>query len=268
MSQTIKIMEWNIHGAGGYGNYAIPNFVADTILYQKVDIAIIVEFVAGKQWDYLKKTLEKTYNLFLSPYISERNQVMIALKKETGFSIKRVLTENPLEKEKPESLQIEAKLDSTSLAIMGVRIKTQGTKEQIASQFEFLKDHLKSLKNTNVLCAGDFNVWKKPLSKKLGIISDNIFTPKYAMEFGDFNTLDTWSAVIRNPKTDVVGKALIDHIVTIGIEMHSDSIVYDWSFVTNGNGYGNRKPEDYKSDLIGLPDHAILFAEFELPNNK
>lgn len=268
MSQTIKIMEWNIHGAGGYGNYAIPNFIADTILDEKVDIAIILEFITGNGWNYLKETLEKDYDFFISPYTSDTNQVMIALKKETGFAIKNILAINPLEEGRPEFLQIGAEWKGTSLTIIGVRIKTQGTTEQRASQFEFLSDHLKSLKNTNILCAGDFNVWKNPLSEKLAINLDNIFSPEYSMKPGDFNTLDTWSAVIKNPKTNLIGKALIDHIVAIGIRIHSYSVEYNWDFVTNGNGYENRKPEDYKSDLIGLPDHALLLAEFELPNNK
>jgi hypothetical protein len=255
-------MAWNIHGAGGYGNYAIPNFVADKILNKNVDIAIIVEFITGKGWDYLIGTLEKSYDIFISPYTSGINQVMIALKKEKGFEVKRILTENPIEKEKPEFLQVETKLEGKSFAIIGVRIKTQG--KQIDSQFEFLKDHLKTLENSNVLCAGDFNVWKTPLSKKLKLDKTskyNIFTPEYSMVDGDFNTLDTWSAVIKNSK-DEVGKALIDHIIAKGLGIKD--LKYSWDFVSEKNGYGNLKPEDYKSDLVGLPDHAILSATVEL----
>lgn len=263
LSQLIKIMEWNIHGAGGYENYSIPNFIADTILRKKVDIVIIVEFIAGKGWDRLGKTLGKTYDLFVSPYTDKTNQVMIALKKSTDFEVEKIHTEDPLEREKPEMLQIETKFNGKFLTIIGVRIKTQGTTKQAESQFEFLNDHLKSLGNSYVLCAGDFNVWKNPLSKKLTISTNNIFTPKYSMIPGDFNTLTTWSAVIKKPKTNVIGKALIDHIITISIGMHSAE--YNWDFVTFDNGYGNRKPEDYKSDLLGLPDHAILLAELEFP---
>ena len=256
-------MAWNIHGAGGYGNYAIPNFVADKILNKNVDIAIIVEFITGKGWDYLIGTLEKSYDIFISPYTSGINQVMIALKKEKGFEVKRILTENPIEKEKPEFLQVETELEGKSFAIIGVRIKTQG--KQIDSQFEFLKDHLKTLENSNVLCAGDFNVWKTPLSKKLKLDKTskyNIFTPEYSMVDGDFNTLDTWSAVIKNSKTNVVGKALIDHIIAKGLGIKD--LKYSWDFVSEKNGYGNLKPEDYKSHLVGLPDHAILSATVEL----
>ena len=268
MLNKLEIMAWNIHGAGGYGNYAIPNFVADKILNKNVDIAIIVEFITGKGWDYLIGTLEKSYDIFISPYTSGINQVMIALKKEKGFEVKRILTENPIEKEKPEFLQVETELEGKSFAIIGVRIKTQGTNKQIDSQFEFLKDHLKTLENSNVLCAGDFNVWKTPLSKKLKLDITpeyNIFTPEYSMVDGDFNTLDTWSAVIKNSKTNVVGKALIDHIIAkeLGIKEVID-LKYSWDFVSEKNGYGNLKPEDYKSHLVGLPDHAILSATVEL----
>lgn len=263
MLNKLEIMAWNIHGAGGYGNYAIPNFVADKILNKNVDIAIIVEFITGKGWDYLIGTLEKSYDIFISPYTSGINQVMIALKKEKGFEVKRILTENPIEKEKPEFLQVETKLEGKSFAIIGVRIKTQGTNKQIDSQFEFLKDHLKTLKNSNVLCAGDFNVWKTPLSEKLDITSEYIFTPEYSMVDGDFNTLDTWSAVIKN--SNVVGKALIDHIIAKGVGIKEViDLKYSWDFVSEKNSYGNLKPEDYKSHLVGLPDHAILSATVEL----
>jgi endonuclease/exonuclease/phosphatase (EEP) superfamily protein YafD len=190
---------------------------------------------------------------------------MIALKKEKGFEVKRILTENPIEKEKPEFLQVETELEGKSFAIIGVRIKTQGTNKQIDSQFEFLKDHLKTLENSNVLCAGDFNVWKTPLSKKLNITSKYIFTPEYSMVDGDFNTLDTWSAVIKNSKTNVVGKALIDHIIAKGVGIKEViDLKYSWDFVSEKNSYGNLKPEDYKSHLVGLPDHAILSATVEL----
>ena len=265
MLNKLEIMAWNIHGAGGYGNYAIPNFVADKILNKNVDIAIIVEFITGKGWDFLIGTLETSYDIFISPYTSGINQVMIALKKEKGFEVKRILTENPIEKEKPEFLQVETELEGKSFAIIGVRIKTQGTNKQIDSQFEFLKDHLKTLENSNVLCAGDFNVWKNPLSKKLNITSKYIFTPEYSMVDGDFNTLDTWSAVIKNSKTNVVGKALIDHIIAKGVGIKEViDLKYSWDFVSEKNSYGNLKPEVYKSHLVGLPDHAILSATVEL----
>lgn len=259
---NLKIIEWNIHGAGGYGNYATPNFVADEILSKKVDIVIIVEFILGNNWDYLRRTLEKDYELFISPYTNNGNQVMVALKKESGFIVKNVVTVNPIDKNKPEFLQVETVLENTPLTIIGARIKTQGNNVEIASQFKFLSDHLRLLKDKKVLCAGDFNVWKNPLSEKLCINSDNIFTPKYSMKPSDYNTLDTWSVVIKNLKTGVVGKSLSDHI--IGFGMYSDSIKYNWDFVKKVNGYGNKRPEDYKSELIGFPDHAILFAEFEL----
>lgn len=262
---TIRVMAWNIHGAGGYGNYAIPNFVADKIISENVDIAVVVEFITGRGWDYLIGTLEKTYDLFISPYTSCRNQVMIALKKEKGFEVKRILTENSVEKEKPEFLHIETELEGKSFSIIGIRVKNQGTDEQIDEQFEFLKVYLKELENTNIVCAGDFNVWRNPLSKKLNISSDYIFTPKYSMMKGNFQTLDNWSAVIKNHKMNVVGKSLIDHIIARGVGIREvNEVKYSWDFITKKNNYGNLKSSDYKSHLVGLPDHAILSATIKI----
>lgn len=66
--------------------------------------------------------------------------------------------------------------------------------------------------------------------------------------------------VIKN--SNVVGKALIDHIIAKGLGIKD--LKYSWDFVSEKNGYGNLKPEDYKSHLVGLPDHAILSATVEL----
>lgn len=264
---TVKIIEWNIHGAGGYGNYSTPNFIVNKILSEKVDIVIIVEFIQGNNWGYLGTELEKDYELFISPYSNDRNQVMSALKKESKFIVENVITVNPIDKNKPEFLQIETVFKETPLTIIGVRIKTQGNYSETESQFEFLRNHLMLLSNKNVLCAGDFNVWKNPLSQKLAINLEKIFTPEYSMRPGDFSTLNTWSAVIKKLKNDKGSKALIDHIVGFGMDKKSVKLQYDWDFVTNDNGYGDIKQDEYKSHLIGLPDHAILFAEFKL-NNK
>ena len=42
------------------------------------------------------------------------------------------------------------------------------------------------------------------------------------------------------------------------------NVDYYWDFVNKRNGYGNRTRSDVLSDLIGVPDHAVLVAEFNL----
>lgn len=266
--ESLNFFEWNIHGYGGYGNYAIPNFVADTILEKNADIIILVEFIIGKGWDYFVNTLEKKYNIFVSPYATGRNQVLIALKKGKEFNIKEILTLNPLENGKPEFLRIDLEWKQKPLTIIGVRIKSQGTNQEIASQFSFLEAQLTLLTNTNVLCSGDFNVWKNPLSEKLNLKRLNekaknkfcVSTPKHAMERNNFDSLTTWSSIVKN-MYGKIGKALIDHIIIKGLIVNDP--LYSWDFVKERNGYGKLQKEAYKSHLIGLPDHAILTATIE-----
>lgn len=39
---------------------------------------------------------------------------------------------------------------------------------------------------------------------------------------------------------------------------------YDWDFISKENGYGSLTAKDIKTIAIGLPDHAILTAEFAI----
>lgn len=266
----LKIIEWNIHGAAGYGNYSIPEFVADEIMLQDADIVILTEFVIKCNWDYFRGVLEKKYKLFSSPYISGQNGVLIAIKKDNeDFDINSAMISselNTIQTEKPNFLQVTIEYNEKPLTIIGTRIRPRN--EQFKKeQYEILKEHLESLEG-KVICAGDFNVWSsfivgnnkgqwnlKPTDYDFRTPTNTWSNSKYSPK----NEPSTWSHVGKG-KADILYKSLIDHIVTKGVTIIKEKLNYSWDFVNENNGYGNLNPEDYKSNLVGLPDHAILSA--------
>lgn len=67
---SVKILEWNIHGATDFNNYSIPIFVADEVMKQDADIVVLTEFVITVGWHYIKSVLEKKYISFTSYVIT------------------------------------------------------------------------------------------------------------------------------------------------------------------------------------------------------
>lgn len=256
MKNKINIMEWNIHGATGYGNYSTPVFVADWIMENKIDIAILTEFVTGCGWEYLQGRLEKQFALFVSPYISKNNQCLIALKKNIGFSVEQaqVITEMcTINKDRPDFLQLNVKYKGTNINVIGTRIRDYSNSNEWLS----LDEHISSLTNEVVICLGDFNAYWSNQSGKIWRTDKNTTLPNTCKEY-DIETPD-WS-LLNNSFSYVLpgGKKInIDSLIYRGVSLINE-FKYEWNFVSKENGYGKVKPFDEKSHLIGLPDHAIL----------
>ena len=75
---SYSFLEWNIQGAGGLSGYTIQKFVADTIIQKNKDIVVLVEFYIGYNFDYIRQRLQNNYFVFISPFLYEHNQVLIA----------------------------------------------------------------------------------------------------------------------------------------------------------------------------------------------
>lgn len=251
----MRYLEWNIHGAGGYGDYAIPEFVADTILQPKynVDIIILVEFYMGHNWNRFRNRLEEDYDIFISPFIDYHNQVLIAIKKNV-LKVIDVITVNPLDKDIPELFAVDTSIGDRRLIIAGNRIKSQAHNKE--PQYDYLKNFMNRYET--IICAGDDNCTCSYLKNKF---RDEI------QVFGPRIMNKKWSYVHENG--DRVG---VDWLLAKGIKEfknfgedadQSPYATYDWDFVNEMNGYGTRKNIDYLSDLP-LPDHGILNGEFNI----
>lgn len=258
MCKKINIMEWNIKGAAGYGNYSTPFFISDWIINNNIHIAILTEFVTRSGWEYLIGTLEKEYKVYVSPYVSNTNQCLIAIKKNSEFDLDdaEVITKmNTKEKEWPNFLQVNVKYNNSIINIIGTRIRSSSKKQE----WRALDEHLSNLKSEVVLCMGDFNAywsdrngcfWRKSRNTTLPNASKDfeLKTPVWDLKNNSF------SYVLPSNKYINIDSLIYKGIASI------QNIRYEWGFVNKKNGYGNLRPRDQKSHLIGLPDHAILFG--------
>ncbi|GAU79576.1 endonuclease/exonuclease/phosphatase family protein [Fusibacter sp. 3D3] len=278
----LKLMTWNINGRSrSYHNYIFPSFVIDEIMNSDInaDIIILTEFIRGRNWPAVSKQLSKKYWRYTYPNKTiKQNEVLIALKKDLkGFdydSIKLTTVMNTTVQEKPNFFQVESIFNGNSLFIIGVRIKDTKNHDL---EFQALNDHFSSLPDASkIICAGDFNEWPSHVKKNLNNIE--IYSPRFNDNHSNINPMyrnpSRWSYVTGNSQSP--GKAVIDLIATKNVTIlrestDSKSILnnykmlanYIWDFVTPNNGYGSLKPEDYKSHLAGLPDHAILTASIK-----
>lgn len=263
MGIEYSFLEWNIQGAGGFNNYAIPEMVVNTIIEKETDIIVLVEFFTGKDFNNFQRSLKEKYHVFISPFVFGHNQVLVALKKSKFKQncVKNVVTINPIDLNLPEYLQVDVEIcDSKILSIVGTRIRTNCSKENKINQFDFLNRQIKSLEK--VLCLGDFNLVHTHARKK--IYSANVYGPR---------TIDNarWSFVHKNG--DKVG---IDLIAAKGIDIlkQEDSISklggykmyanYDWSFIDRIMAYNNFSKDNHLPDFSGFPNHAILRGSFRI----
>lgn len=276
-SIELKILEWNINGRAGYGNYSIPIFVADEIISQDADIVILTEFVVSMGWDYFKGVLEKKYKIFSSPYISGQNGVLIAIKKDTNNidydSIVATIEMNTKKTEKPNFLQLELEISKVPLIIIGTRILVDdGSDKDLAErkeQRQAIYDHLNYFSSVcRVVCMGDFNATPRFLWSEVQLNCKNfeLDCPSYNTDDDTYKRINreycSWSYVHENGQGVDKGKTSIDNTLSSRIKVANSD--YKWNFMSKNNGYGELGKEDFKSHLIGLPDHAILTATIEI----
>lgn len=141
-------------------------------------------------------------------------------------------------------------------------------------QRQSLYQHLLSLDNNEkVICVEDFNatsrfLWKEDKLENTGF---EICCPSYDTKEDSYKRtnkqLDSWGYVHKKQNGLDKGKGNIDHFIIRGVTINQ--LKYDWDFVSKENGYkddNNRvlKSSDYKSFLIGYPDHEILIAEIDI----
>lgn len=278
---NLKVIEWNIHGAASMGwnnNYTIQEFVVNRIIDadEKADIIILVEFVVAKGWDYLQSKFEENNYIWFMTYISSQNGILIAIKKHIeGLNLEEIkkcegdkisTTMNTGIAEKPDFIQVELKVEEKQpIFIIGTRIRVDSGKntdddKKVAlkrNQFKELDAYLSKIGSGQVICAGDFNAYWPSIWKT----KKNTTLPKTSQTY-DLHTQWDLAKKQFSYVLPIGTKCTFDHIISRGVAV--SNIEYNWDFVSISNGYDNLKAEDYKSHLIGLPDHAILIADIEL----
>ena len=242
----IKYLEWNLHAMGGIG-YEVPSFVSKCI--NSVDIFALVEFCASNGWEEFKHDLEKEFDLYCSPFVSKGyNQVCIGVRRNLIYKLIPVKTVDVCDVNRPEFLQVDIEIENKKLSIIGTRIKTKSDTKLI--QYNYLKSCFNNI--DRFLCLGDFNCVHNTLSEYFSSVAE-VYGPRIVNDYHSFVFKDG----------DRVG---LDWLVEKGLDSVyngyqdvkcSSIATYDWSFLTEENGYLGKTENDYLG-IKGLPDHAML----------
>lgn len=268
--KSIKVREWNIHGAAALpwnNGYEIEPWIVNTITDGLPECIVLTEFVVAKGFGYLQSKLEEKGYIWFLNAASASNGILIAVNKSCGFDYSDICSyksgfvigsEILTGADVPDFYEIRVKNNRSMLSIIGVRIrKDLNARNQafVHSQFEAIDNYLSSLKH-DVICVGDFNAYWPGIWKTVRNITLSKTSQTFSLYTPPYNKGDWYSFV--QPNGD---KNQLDHLIT-----NIDSnirVYYNWDFVSGENGYGNLSKSSYKK-LSGKPDHAILEAEIEL----
>lgn len=245
MIEELKYLEWNVHAMGGT-NYTIPSFITNYI--KDVHVFVLVEFCESKGFDIFRDNL-KDFDLYCSLYKKGYNQVCIGIRKSLDYKLLSISSVNVCDENIPEFLQVDIEICEKSISILGVRIKTES--ETINNQIDFLKKRLET--PNSFICLGDFNARFKFIKKNLSEVAA-IYGPRTSNRY--------YSFVHKNGKKVALDWLLVKNDDTEVYNGYPDKdytpyATFDWSFVSNENGYENKSSYDFLG-LSGLPDHAIL----------
>ena len=274
----LKIIEWNINQQSNIPD-EIPQFIEKIINKKNPHIAVLTEFKVPKKQEKLDEftnSLDKyDYNVF---YNSESkmvfNEVLIAIKKDIHViqTVDKIPNCEDINKH-PNFLRVDVEVGDKPLTIIGTRIAV-GTEEEEKqalkkNQFSLLDNYLYQLETENVICIGDFNAywgskWKTKENTSLPKTSSRykLFTPNRDIENNIFSFVNSKVEPEDQGKPYYKQYQTLDHLICKGLE--NVQVSYDWGFLKEPD-YKNVCPKCVKDGFRGLPDHAILVADFTLP---
>lgn len=296
----MKIFVWNINQRSS--GQEIPPFVSKEIIKaNNADIVVLTEFISATNEIRIQNVheffnietddnnLRKKYDCYYNIDRKDDNGILIAIKKDFAKKkdirrISKIEKINSMRTEQPNFLQLDIVIDGELMSIIGTRTRVTGyveRREQILSLIE----HINTLTYEKIIVAGDFNnskicgdenkryadVRENYHYTSMKTISDLFDTYNYHIlkdDFYNYAGMDvstpksepnkpTWSWVDKYRN-----KYKQDHIISRGVNVSATE--YVWDFVNKDNGYSGKNPQDYKSSLVGYPDHAILTANVEL----
>ena len=244
----MKILEWNINQRSNYNGLGfIPEWLNEEIKKTDADIVVLTEFYKTENWLSTLAYKLCEYNVFTNTN-ENGNEILISVKKEIKVVDTKELPDDILS---GNFLQIKILIDGKLYTIIGFRVRAENG-EGKEKQFKELIDYLKGIEisDSNVIVIGDFNLWDTYAKNQLSIPERyRIHAPIHQ---GDTKSLSKWSYVFKDE-----GRAPLDWVIVKNIEVKT--IDYSWEFLKQiGKEAGK-----YKSNYIGIPDHAQLIVEFE-----
>lgn len=278
--EKLKFMCWNINGRAGFGNYSIPvKIILDVIIQQKPHIIVLTEFisVANGCIDLKNSLNDLGYCVDVSPYQVNNNGILIAYKKEYKQETQKIKSLY-----EPNFMCTQIKLDKKKLVIAGIRIiPTDNWSDRKIQLKKFFNELNEMPTDLDFIAAGDFNNGNIQFecNKNFDYPNCNRSYYNYQMIWRDVEN-NKWSLITpdqggpyKGGKYSIITKdgekkyhTKDDHIISSLSKDKFKNVDYNFDFVCEANGYGKLKSDDYLSDLIGLPDHAILISEINLYN--
>ena len=155
--KSMTILEWNIHGSGGYGRDPVPRWIPEETA--GAQIIVLTEFCGSRRPDgklLIRDLEERGYHCAASEN-SGGNDVLIA----SCYPIIKSSWEPCCGKDAlPENLRAELNCGGSILTVFGVRIKSLDRDPrkylQRKTAFRWVLDQLRDEKHP-VVIAGDFN---------------------------------------------------------------------------------------------------------------
>lgn len=271
-----KIMEWNINGRTGYGgHYQIPvKLLVDTIQEEAPDIMVLVEFVNVNGYYDLSTLLnEMGYSIFSTKYQRGWNGIAIIVRSE----LQPVFVEERINMGNSDKWPDYLKVDINDLSIVGTRIRVDSDFSKRKEQLDLLLNRMEKY-DKHFVVLGDYNnanikneedvlfetydgqrryynyqmIWREVERKRKW----SLLTPDQGLGYNSqYSIVTDYEGYISHTKDD--------HMITNLPKELCRVCKYKWDFVNERNGYGKRNSSNVLSDLIGLPDHAILVTEVE-----
>lgn len=218
------------------------------------DIVVLTEFYKTENWLSKLAYRLNEYNIFTSEN-KNGNEILIAIKKE----LKVVeIQELPKNKVSGNFLSISILIDGSLYTIIGFRVRTEDDAKGKEKQFTELLNYLNSTYTSDekVMVLGDFNLWDTYVKTNLLIPKNYII--KAPEHQGNTKSLTNWSYVFKKDEN----KAPLDWMIAKNIEVKT--IDYSWEFLKQIG----KEAYEYKSEYIGIPDHAQLIVEIEIESQK
>lgn len=303
----MKLFVWNINQQSSVQE--IPRFVSKVIMESNADIVVLTEFISAAHKENIGEFIESLSEKYDFRYNEDRdkerraNGILIAVKK--GFAeinspaIERLVAHFS-KQDQPNFLQVEIVVDGRPITIIGTRIqidcKKSQSKLQEVRREEFkerrvqllsLIEHINTLKNKNIIVAGDFN-HARILGDEIAAWSDDDVKKSY---FGK-DTYDTYNFHMMKDDFTNIGVAVFtpegkqyscgfelhgdkpnngylkeDHIVTRNLNVRN--LKYCHSFIENYllDKEWNKNWKGKYAIVPPYPDHAILTADVEFLEN-
>jgi hypothetical protein len=287
----LQVLLWDLNGTSE--SESTTNILTDEIMNRLIfqhillaprpDIICLTSFVSGKFHDKIPEVLNQCrYECAISRKINGDNGklVLLAINRNgilRDYEIEYINSSFPADDNpKPDFCEIQLNNGTDGkLTIIGVRVhpNTKPSKDveegkQVKSLNKYLhQKHIKKDPNEKLICLGNFNwSYQHAYNKKLQEWED---IRKW------FVYMDVLPGYIGGKQKDKTEYSFVSKIGRKTRSIQQDLIAttknvqcepdgYNWSFLSNYVAKENLEAEDYKPDLAGFPDHAILRIKVDL----